>query len=69
MLPGYTFFHEHLLVYRPPNALIQEVGCTTSNADNILGNVLVVKHSQHMKNKLMDCEEDDIPWISGIIKQ
>ncbi|KAG2099000.1 uncharacterized protein F5147DRAFT_777522 [Suillus discolor] len=67
-LPGYTFFREHPLVYGPPNALIREVGRITSNADNILGNVLVVKHTRHMKNELMDCEEDNIPWI-GIIKQ
>lgn len=33
------------------------------------GNVLVVKHTRGKKHDLMDCEEDDIPWISGIIKQ
>ncbi|KAG1876934.1 hypothetical protein C8R48DRAFT_668952 [Suillus tomentosus] len=67
--PGYTFFRDHPLVYGPPNALIRNIGGITANADDVEGNVLVVKHTRGKKNDLMDCEEDDIPWISGIIKQ
>ncbi|KAG1894069.1 uncharacterized protein F5891DRAFT_1256480 [Suillus fuscotomentosus] len=67
--PGYTFFREHPLVYGPPNALVRKIGGITSNEDDVVGNVLVVKHTRGKKHDLMDCEEDDIPWISGIIKQ
>ncbi|KAG1764934.1 hypothetical protein EDD22DRAFT_845635 [Suillus occidentalis] len=67
--PGYTFFREHPLIYSPPNVLIRRICGITSDANDIMGNVLVVKHRQGDKNDVIDCEEDDIPWISRIIKQ
>ncbi|KAG1822150.1 hypothetical protein DFJ58DRAFT_849930 [Suillus subalutaceus] len=67
--PGYTFFREHPLLYGAPNTLIQKIDRITMNEDDVISNVLVVKHTRWMKDDLMDCEGDGIPQISRIIKQ
>ncbi|KAG1880593.1 hypothetical protein C8R48DRAFT_767365 [Suillus tomentosus] len=66
---GYTFFREHAAVFPAPNRLIRGIASITSNADDVTGNVLVVKHCQGKKDKVMDCNDEDIPWVNGILKQ
>ncbi|KAG1870315.1 hypothetical protein F4604DRAFT_1681818 [Suillus subluteus] len=39
------------------------------NSDDVAGNVLVVKHAQGKKNQIIDCDEVDIPWLNGIMRQ
>ncbi|KAG2112990.1 uncharacterized protein F5147DRAFT_650561 [Suillus discolor] len=62
---GYIFFREHPGVFAAPNRLIQGIAGITANADD----VLVVKHCQSKKNEVMDCDDEDIPWVNGIMKQ
>jgi hypothetical protein len=40
----YTFFREHRTIFAPPNALIGMI--TTTKANLVVGNVLVVKHTK-----------------------
>ncbi|KAG1775890.1 hypothetical protein EV702DRAFT_1046545 [Suillus placidus] len=42
---GYTFFREHVMGFAPPNALIREVAGIDDHAEDVTGNVLVVKHA------------------------
>lgn len=66
---GYTFFREHPAVFAAPNRLIRGIAGITANADDVTGNVLLVKHCQSKKNEVMDCDDEDIPWVNGIMKQ
>lgn len=48
---GYTFFREHLAVFAASNRLIRGIAGITANADDVTGNVLVVKHCQSKKKR------------------
>ncbi|KAG2050995.1 hypothetical protein BDR06DRAFT_1010745 [Suillus hirtellus] len=48
---GHTFFREHPAVFAAPNRLIRGIAGITANADDITGNVLVVKHCQSKKKR------------------
>ncbi|KAG1830045.1 hypothetical protein DFJ58DRAFT_874728 [Suillus subalutaceus] len=64
---GYTFFWEHPAVFPAPNRLIQMVAGITENADDVAGNILVVKHARGRKNDVMDCNEVDMEWVNHIM--
>lgn len=66
---GYTFFREHPAVFAAPNRLIWMIAGITENADDIAGNILVVKHACGRKDELMDCNKVDVSWVNGIMKQ
>ncbi|KAG1781411.1 hypothetical protein EV702DRAFT_1042503 [Suillus placidus] len=65
---GYTFFREHVMGFAPPNALIREVAGIDDHAEDVTGNVLVVKHAWKNKHKVVDCTTNDIEDINNVIK-
>ncbi|KAG2152220.1 hypothetical protein BD769DRAFT_1658653 [Suillus cothurnatus] len=64
---GYTFFREHPSVFSPPNMLIRELAHIKSNENDIMGNVLVVKHIRGRKHDIVDCSLEDVQWANEII--
>ncbi|KAG1849523.1 hypothetical protein F4604DRAFT_1934869 [Suillus subluteus] len=66
---AYTLIREHGLLYRPPNALIRQIGGITDNANDVPGNVLVIKHKRGNKDFVIDCTDEDIEDATNIIKR
>lgn len=64
---SYTFHREHSAMYLPPNAMIRELADITSNKDDVMGNVLVVKHLRGRKHIVVDCSAEDIQCVNSII--
>lgn len=50
-----------------PNVTIRiATQMTASNAD-VFGNVLVIKHAHGQKHAVVDCQQEDVAYISTII--
>ncbi|KAG2107460.1 uncharacterized protein F5147DRAFT_653322 [Suillus discolor] len=64
---SYTFHREHTAMPSPPNAMIHELADITSNEDDVMGNVLVVKHLRGSKHDVVDCSAEDIQCVNSII--
>lgn len=64
---GYTFFQEQPSVFSPPNMLIRDLVLIKSNKNDIMGNVLVVKHIRGRKHDIVDCSAEDIQWVNEIV--
>ncbi|KAG1734447.1 uncharacterized protein EDB91DRAFT_1296966 [Suillus paluster] len=65
----YTFFREHVMGFAPPNALIREVAGIDDHAEDVMGNVLVIKHEWKNKDKVVDCTTNDIEDVNNVIKR
>jgi hypothetical protein len=63
----YTFFREHHTIFAPPNALIGVI--TTSKANSVVGNVLVVKHTKGKKHEIFDLAAIDVECINEVFIQ
>ncbi|KAG1841609.1 hypothetical protein C8R48DRAFT_781319 [Suillus tomentosus] len=66
---GYTFFREHPALYPPPNALIWDITSDLMSRNNVIGNVLVVKHAAGDKHNVIDLTLQDIETINSVIRQ
>ncbi|KAG1817142.1 uncharacterized protein BJ212DRAFT_1299310 [Suillus subaureus] len=54
-----TFFRKHPLIHALPNALIP----------GVTANVLLVKRVRGTKHKVVDCGEEDMPWVNRVVRQ
>ncbi|KAG1906520.1 uncharacterized protein F5891DRAFT_1181933 [Suillus fuscotomentosus] len=66
---GYTFFREHPALYPPPNALIWDITSDLMSHNNVIGNVLVVKHAAGDKHNVIDLTLQDIETINSVIRR
>ncbi|KAG1766005.1 hypothetical protein EV702DRAFT_1050850 [Suillus placidus] len=55
--------------FAPPNALIREVAGIDDHAEDVTGNVLVVKHAWKNKHKVVDCTTNDIETSTMLLKE
>ncbi|KAG1866009.1 hypothetical protein F4604DRAFT_1683000 [Suillus subluteus] len=63
----YSVFRENPKGFPPPNALIKEI-CPRVAAEEVMGNILVVKHTKNNKNKVLDMSEADIQLVNLLLE-
>ncbi|KAG1879742.1 hypothetical protein F4604DRAFT_1679336 [Suillus subluteus] len=64
---GYTFFREHPAVFAPPNALIADITGDVCMENAVMGNVLVVKHINGNKHKIVSLTIADLDCINEVL--
>ncbi|KAG1873160.1 hypothetical protein F4604DRAFT_1681211 [Suillus subluteus] len=62
---GYTFFREHLSLFAPPNALIEDIIADGCFGNVVMGNVLVIKHINGKKHEIVNLTIADLDLTSG----
>ncbi|KAG1782949.1 hypothetical protein EV702DRAFT_1191396 [Suillus placidus] len=64
---SYSVFREDPQGFPPPNALVKEM-CPQLATEEVMGNILVVKHTKNNKNKVLDMGEGDIQLVNLLLQ-
>ncbi|KAG0692072.1 hypothetical protein DFH29DRAFT_1009445 [Suillus ampliporus] len=64
----YTFYRESPSSYTPPNLLVREILDIGDAADDVHGNILIVKHVKGNKHVVVDVTGGDIAIVDSIIR-
>ncbi|KAG2145932.1 hypothetical protein DEU56DRAFT_753982 [Suillus clintonianus] len=65
---SYTFYRESPSSFAPPNLLVREMLDIVDAADDVQGNILVVKHVKGNKHIVVDVTRGDIALVDSIIR-